>query len=114
MLKTHNNQIATEPFNSEAAIITKMGGMAIIDEKVAITALKVVFASANGKFSVGDVVYVHNDTVNAHKWARARHKIGDVEFILIPEEVVWVHEDNSGDVNSFLAKVNRQSYHGEF
>ncbi len=83
-----NKKIATEPFKQVATEGKIKNGIAIIDTKIGMTGLKVVFGSALAP--EGSTVYVMTDVLNKHKWPQEKYTIGDKEFILVPEEMVII------------------------
>jgi hypothetical protein len=59
----------------------------IVDTKVSLTALRVVFDTENESFLKGDTVWVRS--VNfTQGWAKEVYQLGDHQFILIPESVI--------------------------
>lgn len=89
-IESVNKVVATEPFKEIAAKQKVTGGIAVIDNKVSLVPLKVVFSSP--LFTAGDIVWVHGDVVSKHRWAKEVYRVNEHEFILVPEEFVMVAE----------------------
>lgn len=90
--KSFNKQIACKPPNKiEQQQSKKVGGLFVVDEKVSLTALEVVFDSDLG-FDTGDKIYVHSVNASKHAWLGAKFEAGGIEFILVPVEFVLLAE----------------------
>ena len=85
--KTYNKMIACKPPKQQTQATKKIGGLAIIDEKLNIQALEVVFDSGE-EFEAGDVVYVDNGAAMNHKWYTAVFSVDETEFVLVPMDMV--------------------------
>lgn len=88
-LSTFNKLVAVKPPLVKEQVAKKIGGLNIIDEKLSLIELEVVLDSVDG-WEVGDSVYVHGDNAYKQAWWKAFYKIGDVEFILVPIDFIWV------------------------
>jgi hypothetical protein len=86
-VKTFNKQVACKPAKEEAQQVRRIAGMALIDEKLALTPLEVVFDSS-GAFDAGDTVYVHGNNARNQPWWKAVFSLDGKEFILVPEEAI--------------------------
>ncbi len=87
-------QIAVEPFKTNEIKADVQRGFAKIEQKHSLTPLKVVIG--NNKFPTGSTVYVPGEACKA-PWATKLLKIGDLEFVMMPEGfVVIVDSSYSG------------------
>lgn len=101
--KACNNTIAAEPIQEGSTRASRrIAGMELIDERLALQPLTVVFKS--GEFDVGDVIYV--DPVNAANmsWSKAVFRVDGKDFILVPEISVLLANVVKPDpfVNSYM------------
>lgn len=92
-LVTMNKKVAVEPFPDMAVKTTAQGQGAVkvarIENKVGLTRLRVVFPSDDGRFRTGQLVWVRSD-LYLQNWAKEKHQVEGVEFILMPESHVEV------------------------
>lgn len=86
-MNTVEGYIAVEQFKTLEIRAEVTKGFAKIEQKHNLTPLKVLIG--NNKFATGSTVYVPGETCKSH-WASKVMKIGDIEFILMPESVVVV------------------------
>lgn len=86
--RTMNKVVACTAFPKQHIEKTIKGGIAMIDKKVNLQELTVVFASDSG-FTPGQKVFVRGDAVS-QQWSKEVFTVDGKEFILVPESVVMV------------------------
>ncbi len=84
---TFNRVVATEPFEKTSMTPQIRNGMALIEQKIKLTALKVVVGNQTGTINKGDIVYL-DGTCYTSPWAKKVMQLGEMDFILVPEEFV--------------------------
>ena len=87
--QTFNKQIAVAPPKEVVQSMKKIGGLAIIDEKLSLMELEVLFDAENA-FEAGDKVYIHSGSAKNHAWFRAVYTVDGVEFILVPLDCIYL------------------------
>jgi hypothetical protein len=87
--KTYNKFIATKPIEKQSAKVAKVvAGMSIIDDKLSLLPLEVVFNS--GEFKAGDVIYVDGNSTGNQQWSKNVFELDGKSFILVPDTFVLV------------------------
>jgi hypothetical protein len=77
--KTYNKFIATKPIEKQAAKVAKVvAGMSIIDDKLSLLPLEVVFDS--GEFKAGDTIYVDGNKYRQSPVGQERLRAGRQEL----------------------------------
>jgi hypothetical protein len=84
-MKTINKHVAVEPFPRNSAVVTTHRGQAQIQQRAALTGLKVVFDTDDGVYRAGDVLFFRGDTCKTPPAMQLLSE-GDVSFILLPVE----------------------------
>ena len=88
-MRTTNGNIATKPFGEQHLKVSLQKGFATIEQKMTLQALEVVLEGEG--YKPGDVVYVYADSYG-HAWAKNRLVLGELEFILVPKDMVRLCE----------------------
>ncbi len=104
-----NKQLAVEPFTTTATTSRVVNGIAVIDSKITITGLKVVFGSE--RFPTGSTVYLRTDVINKHVWSKEIYTLEDKRFILVPEDAVILL---AVEPPSDYVYTQKTGYKGEF
>ncbi len=86
-MNTFKNLVACSPFPAQHMEKVIKGGFAMIDKKVQLQELKVVFNSADPDLEPGDSVWVRGDTV-IQNWAKEVFTVDGKEFILVPASML--------------------------
>jgi hypothetical protein len=88
---TVNDWIATTPFPESGIKTGIRRGVAVIEQTIALTPLKVLHDAyaSDGKhlFKSGNTVYVRGEAMK-HQWSGEVFEDGGVKFILIPRSIV--------------------------
>jgi hypothetical protein len=84
---TKNGLIACSPFPAQHIEKVIKGGIALIESKVSLQELTVLFSGNN--IAPGDKVYLRGDAVT-NKWAKEQFTLGGQTFILVPESAVQI------------------------
>lgn len=84
-LKAVNKKIAAEPFKPVTTTSKVVNGIAMLETKLTLIGLKVVFGGDLAP--EGSTIYVMADSANA-KWAKEKYTVEGKEFVLVPEEYV--------------------------
>ncbi len=92
-MQSTNGQIAVEPFKTNEVQTINVGGFAKVGQKHTLTPLKVVIG--NAAYPAGCIVYVAGEQCKA-AWASKVYKLGEAEFILMPEAVIWLMDSAYG------------------
>lgn len=91
MLISVKGKVGCSPFTDQSVRSSSAGAagkrVVRIENMVTLTPLRVVLASEEGRFSVGDTVYV-SSRLYTHPWAKEEHEIDGVKFILVPETAI--------------------------
>jgi|ERR1700761_6327970 len=83
--RTTNGNIATKRFPEQHVKVISKNNFAILEQKHTLQALEVVFDGEG--YKPGDVVYVLADSYN-HVWAKNSFTLDEIEFILVPKDMV--------------------------
>ena len=90
-LVTWNHKVAVEPFEDMSVKTTARGGgvvkVGVVETKVTMTKLKVVFPSQDGKFWLGMEVMVKSSEF-AQVYAKNVYEHDGKKFILLPESAI--------------------------
>ncbi len=81
-----NKQTAVKPPQIQAATQRVTHGIAIIDSRVTLMGMEVVFDSAVAR--AGDTIYVHSNVVNSHKWTKEIYDVDGQQFVLVPDDMI--------------------------
>lgn len=92
-MKTVNGKLAVTRF-PDMAVKTEAKGtgivkVGVIENKINLVPLTVVFADEKGEYREGDIVYVRG-SLFASQWAREAYTLDGKEFILMPAASVDV------------------------
>jgi len=82
-MNTFKNVVACSPFPAQHVEKVVKGGFAMIDKKVQLQELKVVFHSADPDLEPGDSVWIRGDAV-IQPWAKETFNVDGQDFILVP------------------------------
>lgn len=93
MIKTINKTVAVKPFElTEVKHMKPIAGMEIAEDRKDLKALEVVYASDDGRFNVGDTVYVYAETAYHFNWPKVVYVLNNVKFVLVPVEQIILHQ----------------------
>lgn len=106
-MKTVDGQLGVEQFKTLEIRAEARSGFAKIEQKHNLTPLKVLIG--NNKIPAGATVYVPGEACKA-AWASKILKIGDIEFILMPEGFVLVVDVPSEVFTATVATANGTGY----
>jgi hypothetical protein len=91
MLKTVKNKVACSPFPDQSVKTSIVGDGAVkamrIENRSSLAPLKVLYATEDGRWSQGDVVYVHAKQYT-QPWAKEVLELAGVKFILVPDTFI--------------------------
>ncbi len=93
-INTFRNVIACSPFPAQHMEKVIKGGFAMIDKKVQLQELTVVFRSSEPSMNAGDKVWVRGDTV-IQPWAKEVFTVEGKDFILVPANMVLLVKDGA-------------------
>lgn len=86
-----NDHIACTPFEKRSAESDVKNGFAQIKQKTALTPLTVVFGDVDGRFCVGDTVYVSGEGYLS--FGQKDYEVDGVKFILVPTKQVLLKKN---------------------
>lgn len=87
---TPGKNVAVKPFEDTSSQVKTNRGLALMETKIGLKKLEVVFDNHELGVQAGDQVYVPSDVVNRHAWAKAVYEAQEKSFILVPETFVLV------------------------
>jgi hypothetical protein len=88
-MRIPNKRVACTPFvdvGVKAVMVSK--GVVGMEQKLALSALKVVFPDVDGNYRAGDTVYVLGESVK-DDWGKKVYDLGGQKVILVPLECVY-------------------------
>ncbi len=98
-IRTPNKFVATEVFGDTSTKLKVSHGVAVMETKLELKPLKVVFDNYESGVFAGDTVYVQADAANRHAWAKVVYSAKGKSFILVPEEQILLVEPDASEVN---------------
>lgn len=96
-MNTFKNIVACSPFPAQHMEKVIKGGFAMVDKKVQLQELAVVFQSADPDVEPGDKVWVRGDAVT-QPWAKEVFTVDGREFILVPAQYLLLVKASTQDV----------------
>lgn len=106
MIYGYNKKIACVPPEQKGAELKVAHGMAVIQHRSSLMALRVVFGNEGG-ISPGFTIYLP-EQLKQQPWASQVYEINGQKFILVPEEqIVLVDETTPSRENSQPQPISR-------
>jgi len=84
---TNKNLVACTPFPKQSVEKVIKGGIAMIDKKVTLQELSVVFSNLEEGLDFGHKVFIRGDQV-VQPWAKEVFTINGKDFILVPVSAI--------------------------
>lgn len=92
MVYSNNKKVACKPFATTALVKNDrlVPGMILVEQKVSLTALEIVYGDDGGMYRPGGLVYVRGDMAKAH-WAKEVFEVEGQLIILVPEDQIMLY-----------------------